>query len=268
MGFYPDVQPGQKYSPSAALENEIRHHFNALNGFTVPAGSAKSEYQLKVYNSTDHTLCAGTITAPAKTGVIIEGAIPVCRYDAGDRFFGIVPQDIAPGEFGSCIISGPVEVPVSGFGTMVSPAVDGQSFTACHNGGTTPLLYSSEGRGIILLGANSGSGFNYTGYFKIVNIEGARFEIINGYKEDDTICGRTDVPGFEEIPRFSFELAYNAATVALCLYRIGENYDMQFTIGKWNDGFAQMMIGNVYADGKVEQSYMGGTIFFGREWFL
>ena len=228
-----------------------------------------------VRNAGETTLPAWSAAAPvAGSDNRFSGSelfFDVIPASPSDRFWGVLTENISPGCCGTMVVNGVVPALIGEDEGIGEYAVPGENGLLPGSSGRAELLRrpgSSGEPGLIMLGVDSGSGFNYTGYFKIVNIEGARFEIINGYKDDDTICGRTDVPGFEEIPRFSFELAYNAATVALCLYRIGENYDMQFTIGKWNDGFAQMMIGNVYADGKVEQSYMGGTIFFGREWFL
>ena len=108
------------------------------------------------------------------------------------------------------------------------------------------------------------------------HLESVSFEIINGYRPEDQYCGYTDIPGHEKIPRFEFVLKDLGATITLCVYEgadeNGQNnatYRVAFTIGAWNDGFTRQAIGNAYIDGKVEQAYVsGGTIYFGRDWFL
>ena len=189
MGFYPDVQPGQTYTPSAALENDVRHFFNRLNGFSVPHGTKNSDRQLKVYNASTVLLAAGSIVAPAENGAIIDGAIPVRQYKNGDQLFGVLDQDIGQSVFGSCIISGAIEVAVSGTGTTAAPAADGKSFIA-GNGGPVTLLYSFNGRGIVLLGVSSGGTAEYNGYHKIT-IETSQDEAGNEMKTLKVCDGRT-----------------------------------------------------------------------------
>ena len=166
MGFYPDVQPGQAYRPSAALENDVRHLLNRLNGFSVPGGMLMPERNLKIYNATENnTLLAGTVVAPAESGDIIDGAIPVRQYRQGDKLFGVVIEDMEVDAFGSCTIAGPVEVAISGTGATAAIAEDGKSFVA--GTGDITVLYISGDRGVVLLGASSGTA-EYNGYFKLI----------------------------------------------------------------------------------------------------
>lgn len=110
----------------------------------------------------------------------------------------------------------------------------------------------------------------YTGYFKIVHRGGRKFAVVNGYNTSDTICGRVDVPGWDSVPRFESELTENQnwAYVYLRAKKNDSKYDVVFETSATFNG-PEVLIGIVYADGKVEQSYVGGgTIYFGREWFL
>lgn len=186
-----------------------------------------------------------------------------------DRFWGVVTGNLEPDQCGSMIVNGvtPAFI-VSGAGRYATPGVDGISAGNSGRGEILFCPYDSDRPGVILLGGG-GNALDYIGYFKLVHLEENVFEIINGYDEEDENCGRTDLPGCEKIPRFAFELPYNAATICLCVFHDENGYRTEFTVGEWNRGFAQQVIGNVYADGMVEQAYVaGGTIYFGRDWFL
>ena len=262
MGFYPDVQPGQKYSPSAALENDVRHYFNALNGFTVPAGAKSRENQLKVYNSTDKRLASGSIVAPAEKGAVIEGAVPVRPYKAGDKLFGIVSQDVMPTEFGSCIISGAAEVAVSGTGATAAPASDGKSFVA--GSGTTPLLYSFEGRGVVLLGASGVP--EYYGYHKISitppqeSNEKAMVKVCDGRTGGESLVY---VNGkFFALPSFSAELLYSMNYIFIYIALADQNLTARYVVLSEPPNTPAVKTSEYFLIGRVEKSENGSWIIY------
>lgn len=199
----------------------------------------------------------------------LQVVFDICPARVGDKFWGVVSSTLEPGQCGTMVINGVTPAFIaSGYGKYVSPGING--LAAGHSGRAELLYHPTENDrpGILLLGGSTS--YDYTGYFKLVHCGGVTFEVINGYAPDDEFCGHTDIPGFEDIPRFKFELPYNAATISLCVFHSrAEGYDVRFTIGEWNAGFTRRAIGNVYADGKIEQAYVaGGEIYFGRDYFL
>ena len=200
-----------------------------------------------------------------------------------DRFWGVVTGNLEPGACGTMVVNGVTPAFIrTGAGRYVTPGVEGLSAANSGRGEILNHPTDTDIPGLILLGG-SGNALEYIGYFKLVHkgwTEGDEqypiFEIINGYRPDDEFCGHTDIPGHEEIPRFEFVLKDLGATITLCVYEgadeNGQNkgtYRVAFTIGAWNDGFTRQAIGNAYIDGTVEQAYVsGGTIYFGRDWFL
>ncbi len=201
----------------------------------------------------------------------------VRKVELRDRFWGIVTGNLEPGECGSMVVSGvtPAFIP-TGSGRYVTPGEEG--LAAANSGRGEILNHPSDPEipGMILLGG-SGNSLEYIGYFKLVHkgwTEGSGrypvFEIINGYDPESDFCGYTDIPGHEKIPRFEFVLKDLGATITLCVYSNDDGtYRTVFTIGEWNAGFTRQAIGNAYIDGRVEQAYVsGGTIYFGRDWFL
>lgn len=239
---------------------------------------------IRVCNRTKETIEYWTPAVPIDGEKLLARPNPehtlfnVKQADLSSRYWGIVPYSIPPGMEGIMIVNGVTPARfLGGSGRYVTSAKGG---VMAGNSGTALLLargtLPEKDYDISLIHLTQQNAYGYIGYFKIINTgwtEGENprptFEIVNGYDEEDENCGKTDLPGCEKIPRFAFELPYNAATICLCVFHDENGYRTEFTVGEWNRGFAQQVIGNVYADGMVEQAYVaGGTIYFGRDWFL
>ena len=132
MAFFPPVQPGQKFTPSAAVENATRALLNKLAGISVDGTRKIATSKLKVYNNTAEILIAGQAVS-FDNDVIIADSIPVKKYSASVSW-GVLATTLQPDGFGECIVSGAVLVTITGSGTSAEPASDGKSFVAGNSG--------------------------------------------------------------------------------------------------------------------------------------
>ena len=168
MAFFSPVQPGQKFTPSAAVENATRALLNKLAGISVDGTRKIATSKLKVYNNTNVVLIAGQAVSFADD-VIISDAIPVIRYSASSVKWGVLATTLQPDGFGECIVSGAVLVTITGSGSSAEPAADGKSFIAGNSGAQILCLDATSGTGMILLGGGVGSGAaEYNGQHKLM----------------------------------------------------------------------------------------------------
>lgn len=157
MAFYPDVKPGDTFTPNAFLSNDVRHFFNQLNGFRDDQVSGNHNVVVvQVYNESKTDTLKGGIPVNFGTAPMIENAIPIVPYTKSDESWGVIPQAIRPREIGSCIVSGPVKVTISGsFGKYAVPTQDGFRRQDSADGNAAQLLYSNGSTGVICLGAGN-----------------------------------------------------------------------------------------------------------------
>ena len=110
MSIYPYVSPGDKVTPSARLENDIRsvvNNFLSLNEITH-SGKAQNKISIPIYNSTSETLLAGS-TVEIETDNTYDLRIlsfPAKIASKNSKFWGIIEQTIAPGETGDLVVGG------------------------------------------------------------------------------------------------------------------------------------------------------------------
>ena len=168
MAFFQPVQPGQKFAPSAAVENAIRAMLNKQSGISAGNAHRITTSKLKVYNNTAEILIAGQAVS-FDNDVIIADSIPVKKYSASVSW-GVLATTLQPDGFGECIVSGAVLVTITGSGTSAEPAPDGKSFVAGNSGAQILCLDSASGIGMILLGGGVGSGAveEYNGQHKLI----------------------------------------------------------------------------------------------------
>ena len=215
MGFYTDVQAGEAFQPSALLENDIRHFFNALNGFQAPAATGKAEStRLKIYNmSSTEILVEQCAVAFDEKGEVIDGALPARQYRDGDKYWGIATQDISPNAFATCVVSGAVFVKITGEGDFAYPTTDGKIVAGATG---APIIYRTADTAVINLGGGSAAVDEYNGPLKLKPVSLTQVMIVNGARPEDTVyAGRSDVPGFEEIPQLTLNVT---ADVRHCIY--------------------------------------------------
>ena len=205
MGFYSDVQVGDKFVPTAQRENDISRLLNSLNGFSSGVSLAvKSQHRVKIYNAGADVIPAGSavIFVP---GDIISDSVPVKLYDGSANVWGVTTQNIDASAFGSAVISGPVQVTMAsaGEGKYASPSQDGKSFTFSGSGAV--ILGSSQVedsiKAVVVLGFGGGS----VSLCKIVSVPSAGYgngtaKMITGYNADGTPqVSESEIPVF--IPR-------------------------------------------------------------------
>lgn len=272
MAYYPDVNSGDKVRPIAALENELRHIVNAQNGFLGSAGSVRNVQTLTVpvFNSDTETIKAGfpaSFIAPETTNApevfLATGAIPVMRYTNSTRW-GVVTSPIAPGEFGTAVVTGVVKVKFTGSGSpaTLAPAVDG-----FRSNGDVMCIYSAADSAVIVLGAGGES--EYKNYFQVVaekhddNGRLSQVKIIDGAQPELDFSGYTDVGGVSsgvvDVPGNGF--------VVLVLIRKYREWVQEFRFLSWND-FHETDFTVPYfvlaqiSDSKIIQRWTGGMIYW------
>ena len=157
MAFYPDVKPGDTFSPNAFLSNDVRHFFNQLNGFRDDQVSGNSNVVVvQVYNESDTETLKGGIPVNFGTKPMVNNAIPCVPYTKNEESWGVISQSLGPREIGDCIVSGPVQVTITGTaGKYAVPISNGFKRQDSASGNAAQLLYSNGSTGVICLGAGN-----------------------------------------------------------------------------------------------------------------
>ena len=184
--------------------------------------------------------------------------------------WGIVLTELAPGECGSMQLSGvvPVWTEVRANG-RITPSANG--FTGSMRG-RGEVLVSGDipfRPAVILL--NSPAGGEYNGGFKAVCTGNGSCRIINGYDPADRFCGKSDLPGAENIAAAEVPLT---GTVALSIYLRAYKNDAdegtyRADIGTYDTtALFNRLIAVVRHNCYVDQVFEGSEVIFGRDYFL
>ena len=279
MGFYPDVTKGDKFRPSAALENDVRHLINSMNGFVTPGTNSKRNHEVvAIINMSDVTLQEGMIVNLEKDGDPATGAISAVPVKSVDEKWGIVTGNIDPMTYGSCIISGVVSVPTGAKADYLEPDLidpEKKKFKKSEKGGVRMLSYFHTGEAIINLGEGrpSSGDAEYKGYFKVVPgteekgvlktvkiIDGAG--LVNSLKAGSTDIGSVD-NGEVDIPSSGTYHVY------LILEWDGNAYKQYFSTK--GTSVTDDAVSWLLADGvgsTIVQRWTGGTIYWGSRYFI
>lgn len=170
MPSFPYVKKGDAFQPNLELDNAVRRMVNAQNGFVAGKFSSKSSYgRISVCNVSSEVIEAGTAVSFPSAADATDGVIPCEKAKSATAQFGVITSDIAPDSIGSCVVSGPVTVEISGTGDFAAPA-DGGKMVAGASG--APILFRFEDTAIINLGGGSGAAgaSEYNGMHKLVLI--------------------------------------------------------------------------------------------------
>lgn len=273
MSAYPKVKAGDKFRPSARKENALSDLLNA--GFRISGkNSAKQMFfsRITVYNQ-DITELVANSAVFFTTSASTDEAVPCKKYSAGETQWGVLTASLAPGEFGSCIVSGPVKVKISaGTGNYVQPnSTTPDVFTPSDNG--VPILYREGSYAIINLG---GSGLalpqeEYYGLFKLQAVDAVTLEVVNGKTPGSPDCGYTDVPGLGNIANAVLTLdAENLWYIYLLFFYDAGNkrYSAQISTEFADDAVFGELLGTFRA-GKVTQVLKTmERLVFGDDWYL
>lgn len=286
MAFFPQVKKGDKFIPSAELENKVRSFFNGVS--TISAGKNK----ISTFNN--NVLVAWTNKpVPPFTAVKISGVTTDnTNASAEDRsvYFSVLPADASGGVWGICeggcsegkdyvtvIMSGFARAFITGSGNYASPGADGKLVAG--SSGKALILYKGDEKtpGIVQLGYSAGAKKDeYTGPFKLRHIEGRTFEICHGVYYDRpndydyNVAGYTDLPKAGVVKRQNIILPENRTGADVYLHAIYEDgkYRVEIDFDSYK-GFQTIYLGAIRANGEVVQEYQErGTIYFGRQWYL
>lgn len=282
MGFYPDVTRGDKFRPITALENDVRHMVNAIDGFVTPGANNKRNHEVvAIINNTDTMFQAGTIVNLEKEGDDATGAIFAVPIQSVDEKWGIVTGNVAPKAFGSCIISGVVAVPNNGHtgADYLEPDLTDQEkrkFMASAKGGVRVLShFRLNSRSLINLGEGRPSADEpeYDNYFKVIpgteeNGVLKTIKIVDGsYLNNPSYAGVTDIgsvaPGELVIPSSSI---YN---VYLILKWDGTAYTQFFSLDSFGGSSDSVFWHLAEGQGNtIIQRWTGGQIYWGSRYFV
>ena len=164
MAIYQDVSPGERVVNSAQRYNDINRLLNAAQGVNESFSAGRDFSKIKVYNANSETLLPGWAVMFVP-GRIIDGACPVERATNKIYRYGVLTEKLDSFCFGTAVVSGPAEVEFSGAGEYALPTADGKKFESAAAG--LPVLCSSDGRAVILLGGGAAVSAEYEGFFKI-----------------------------------------------------------------------------------------------------
>jgi hypothetical protein len=169
MPSFPYVKKGDAFQPNLELDNAVRRMVNAQNGFVAGKFSSKSSYgRISVCNVSSEVIEAGTAVSFPATADATDNVIPCEKAKSATAQFGVITSDIAPDSIGSCVVSGPVTVEISGTGDFAAPAEGGKMVAGASG---APILFRFENTAVINLGGGSGAAVDeYNGMHKLVLI--------------------------------------------------------------------------------------------------
>lgn len=194
------------------------------------------------------------------------------------RAWGIAAENIAPKTAGTMILNGIARAfIVGGSGNYAVPGPAG--LMASYSGKHLILYRGNEFTpGWILLNYTA-EVKEYTGAFKLRYISDRTFEIYHGRYPDvnnyelSKLCGKTDLPGAENVPRQFITLPEGQTSAevrlhALCVegkYSVLINTSKEVIPGMFDGWIA----GYIYENGDVQQVIETDTsLNFGRNWYL
>lgn len=180
MAYFPDVTRGEPFKPNALLSNNLRRLVNAMNGFDAkPLAATGGMVRIQIYNNTGSAINAGTAVGFNSDASMCGDAIPAEPLKDVAKPWGVTVSRLESKAVGSCIISGPAAVNVSGSGDFAAPSTANPTiFTRGAIG--SPIIFAADGKGVILLGANAQDSYN--GPFALsYDTEAKKLKVKSGY---------------------------------------------------------------------------------------
>ena len=279
MGFYPDVTRGDKFRPSAALENDIRHMLNSIDGFIAPGTNIRRNHDVvTIVNKSDTAFQPGMIVNLKMDDDRQSGVISAVPVENVDEKWGIVTGHIAPKEYGSCIISGVVSVPNSIIADYVEPDLtdpEKKKFTKSPKGGARVLAVFSS-----FMLVNLGEGrpsvgeAEYKNYFKVIPgvVEDGvmkTVKIVDGGAINPYYAGYTDI-GRVDIGDLQIPDGNTFYTVYLILEwdDKAEEYKQYFSLQPGPTDKSVYWVLAEIENGAIVQRWTGGIIYWGTMYFV
>ena len=159
MAYHNEVKPGDTFAPTASMHNDTVRMLNSINGFSTKPFSAKGQGAtvLKVFNPTDTDFAPGTPVNFDNDIQIVADSVPVKSYSDEQAPWGVLKDGLQANSFGSCIVSGPVTISLSGEGKYAVPSESGFELVEEQPEGNSALvLYKNTEQAVICLGAGGG----------------------------------------------------------------------------------------------------------------
>lgn len=164
MAFYKNYTPGEAFEHTAARENDISQLLNQTQGIGGGriAGKAPGTVRLKCYNSSDSSMSAGSAVEFDSDEPLCDDCVPVKAIADANNPWGVLEFDLAAGQFGNVIISGPATVLAAGTAAdFVTPDVSDPDVFQFSSSGSVRVLYSTALVGgvdkcVVLLGGGGG----------------------------------------------------------------------------------------------------------------
>lgn len=163
MPYFPDVSPGDKFTPNALLANELRHMVNAQNGFSDAASRrlGGNTVKIPVYNSGSQPLQAGhAVNVVIDSGVTLPGDVhPVAAFSDETQLWGVLVETLAPGAIGPCVLLGVASVRWVGSKTaraLAKPRIEDGAFEGATAGAR--VIAHDNAFTTVLLGGGGNAG--------------------------------------------------------------------------------------------------------------
>lgn len=166
MSTYKEVKVGDSFKPSASMHNDLVRMLNSVDGPKSVATSKNSNGAtvLKVYNPTDVDFAPGTPVNFDNESELVEEHVPIKSYSDEQAPWGVLKDGLQAGCFGSCIVSGPVTVTLSGEGKYAVPSESGFELAdEAPEGNSALVLYSNNTNTVICLGAGGDKKEDFSG---------------------------------------------------------------------------------------------------------
>lgn len=157
MSTYKEVKVGDTFRPSANMHNDLVRMLNSLDGPKSVATNKSSNgvTVLKVFNPTDTDFDVGTPVNFDNDVPMVADSVPIKSYSDEQAPWGVLKDGLQANSFGSCIVSGPVTVALSGEGKYAVPSESGFDTTDKPVGNSALILFSNANESVICLGSAS-----------------------------------------------------------------------------------------------------------------
>ncbi len=274
MAYFPQVYKGQSFAPSVLEENNIRQNLNRAYFFNDSDLSRgfDSNVVISVYNAYDETIPAMTAVAISSYSPVVEDAFPCVPYTSNQRKWGILLSDLEPGEIGSYLVSGIADVNCSGNGDFVMPSPGDPAQYIPSASGAAVIAYNSESKiAKIALGVGSGSGEEYSGYFKVA-VENEQVVIFDGMRPDSEIAGYTDLPEAKEVKKTFLPLSQGSYQYVylLACHTEADGYSIKISFSNRDaSSFYNTLLARISPSAEVTQVYKSSdTLIFSKDFYL
>lgn len=283
---FQDVVPGEERQAESAAR------YNAVNQLLRRSFSGSGDFGQHISGRSVEFCNISTQVIPCFAAVSVTGTYSgsevqwhwsrpdghalVCGVPAENelQLWGISMDEVAPGEFGTLIVSGLAPAYFPAGCRQVSPSPSGLNAgngaevvaDVCEYAGGESLP------GIILLG-RSRENSAYNGVFKLQRVSSTELEIVYGRDPERNYCGFTDVPGWDVIPKTKLILPENKDHLIYLTFFYDPDarvYSAEFLTEIPDEAVFYRNIGT-FRNGMVSQALDIGsseTLIFGNEWYL